>query len=210
LWCSFFIKKSNTMKKMLVLLSATILLGQPTHLAAQIIRSSVELKGPRAPAGSESKNGGKNESKNEKEAVLRHCCEKIVKAGQYIWFLRDRNGKMKFRVLGIYTHGATLFFLLRLNNRSSLDYDVDSIRFTVTRAGRAKSLSPGPGSLLPVYVYDSTVVVPGYRHATTIYVVPRFTLPPGRQLQIAVWERNGGRHLRVQTTNSVLERARLI
>jgi len=61
-----------------------------------------------------------------------------------------------------------------------------------------------------VYVYDSTVSVRGYRRATTIYALPRFTLLPGRQLQIIVGERNGGRRLQIQATNSVLERARRV
>jgi len=142
--------------------------------------------------------------------IYQNCCEKIMKTGPNLFFLGDHNGKMKFRLMGIYTHGATLFFLIRLNNRSALDYDVDSIRFCIAGAGRGTHGPPGPGSLLPVYIYDSTVMVPGYRRVTTIYALPKFTLPPGRQLQIIVRERNGGRHLRVSTTNSVLERARRV
>lgn len=197
------------MKQFLILLAGYLLLGQPTCLVAQNIRSSVELKTIRPPAGSELELSPLP-GDNEKEAVLRRCCEKIMKNGPRIFFLRDHNGKMRFRVSGIYAHGATLFFLLQLNNRSSLDYDVDSIRFFVTGAGRMKAPSSRVKVLQPVYVYDSTVTVPGYRRLTTIYAVPRFTLPPGRQLQIIVWEKNGGRQLRVQTTNFVLERARLI
>lgn len=155
--------------------------------------------------------------------IYQRCCEKIMKSGPCVFFLSDHNGKMRFRLMGIYTHDANLFFWLRLNNRSSLDYDVDSIRFSIAGTGRGGNGPPGflppgflppgflpLGFLYPVYVYDSAVTVRGYHRASTIYVLPRVTLPPGRPLQIIVRERYGGRTLQIQAANSVLERARRV
>jgi hypothetical protein len=167
------------MTKLIILLTGYLLFGQATYSVAQ------------------------------KDVQLQRCCEKIMRTGPCLLYPANHNGKIRFRLLGIYSHGPTLFFLLRLNNRSPLDYDIDSIRFYV--AGREGSLPVLPSkTLIPVYIYDSTVMVPGYRRATTIYALPRFTLPPGRRLQIIVREKNGGRHLRIQAGNSTLERARLI
>lgn len=157
------------MTKLVILLTGYLLFGQPTYSVAQ------------------------------KDVQLRRCCEKIMRTGPCLLLPANHNGKMRFRLLGIYSHGPTLFFLLRLNNRSPLDYDIDSIRFCIAGA-----------DLRPVYIYDSTVMVPGYRRATTIYAVPRFTLPAGHRLLIIIREKNGGRHLRIQAGNSTLERARLI
>jgi hypothetical protein len=143
-------------------------------------------------------------------ADLRRCCERIINDYQRVFFLRDRNGKMKLQIRGIYAHGAALFFLMRLNNRSPLDYDVDSIRFFIAASDKGKSPPQGAKMLTPVYVYDSTAAVPGHTWVTSIFVLPRFTLPPGRQLFIDVQEKNGGRHLQVQASNLSLMRARLI
>jgi hypothetical protein len=143
-------------------------------------------------------------------ADIKRCCERIIKDYQRVFFLQDRNGKMKLQIRGIYAHGAALFFLMRLNNRSPLDYDVDSIRFFIAASSKGKSPPRGTKMLAPVYVYDSTAAVPGYTRATSIFVLPRFTLPSGRQLFIDVQEKNGGRHLQVQASNLSLVRARLI
>jgi hypothetical protein len=167
------------MTKLIILLTGYLLFGQATYSVAQ------------------------------KDVQLRHCCEKIMKTGPCLLLPADHNGKMRFRLLGIYSHGPTLFFLLRLNNRSPLDYDIDSIRFCVVGRDGA-GLIPPLRALLPIYIYDSAATVPGYRRTTTIYAVPRFTLPPGRRLQIIVWEKGGGRHLHIQAGNGTLERARLI
>jgi hypothetical protein len=166
------------MTKLVILLTGYLLFGQPTYSVAQ------------------------------KDVQLQRCCEKIMRTGPCLLLPADHNGKMRFRLLGIYSHGPTLFFLLRLNNRSPLDYDIDSIRFCI--AGREDTQLPSQRALLPVYIYDSTVMVPGYRRATTIYAVPRFTLPAGRRLLIIIREKNGGRHLRIQAGNSTLERARRV
>jgi len=172
------------MTKLVILLTGYLLFGQPTYSVAQ------------------------------KDVQLQRCCEKIMRTGPCLLLPADHNGKMRFRLLGVYSHGPTLFFLLRLNNRSPLDYDIDSIRFCIVGAGMKEREGPAqlppPGALLPVYIYDSTVMVPGYRRATTIYALPRFTLPPGRRLQIIIREKNGGRHLHIQAGNSTLERARRV
>jgi Domain of unknown function (DUF4138) len=143
------------------------------------------------------------------QAAIKRCCEKIEKDVQRVYFLQDRNGKMKLQVKGVYAHGASIFFWLQLNNRSPLDYDVDSIRFQIIAAGKNKGQSAAR-ALQPVFVYDSTAMVPGHSRAVSIFVLPRFTLSVGQQLLINVQEKNGGRQLRVQATNWTLERARLI
>lgn len=214
------------MKNYLFLLAATALLGQIHRVTAQTTAASqgqvldhlfsTVIRSSAVNRPSDSKiNVGMNAGNNVKingmpisTTDLRRCCEKIDKDIQRVYFLKNRNGKMKLQVRGVYTHGAALFFWLQLNNRSPLDYDVDSIAFQITTAG-GKQVSPGPPkTLAPVYVFDSTATVPGHSRVTSIFVLPRFTLPAGRHLMIYVQEKNGGRPLQIRATNWVLERAR--
>ena len=134
--------------------------------------------------------------------------------------LTDRSGKMKLQLRGIYTQGSVLYFLFRMNNRSALDYDVEAIRFFISDpATRKNPLARSPlvrhGEIKPVYVFDSSSMVRnsmlrGYGQVTNVIVLPRFTLPYGKRLTIEMLEKNGGRHLQLQTTNSMLERARIL
>lgn len=174
------------------------------HLFSFYIRSSAE-KAPVVPAPTKTGREGL-----VGQTDLKRCCEKIAGDIQRIYFLKARNGRMKLQVKGIYAHGPALFFRLQLNNRSPLDYDVDSIRFLIAGKTRGKASPAAVRMLTPVYVYDSTATVPGHSRAISIFVLPRFTLPPGRQLLIHIQEKNGGRSLEVQTTNWTLERARSI
>ena len=160
--------------------------------------------------------------------LIRASCEKIMKEDMRLTSLIDmkidrvmhRSGKMKLQLRGIYTQGSALYFLLRMQNKSSLDYDVEAIHFFIADPSNRKTplvRNPSDQSpsdqykeLKPVYVYDSSSVVRGYGQAVNVVVLPRFTLPYGKRLVIEVVEKNGGRQLQLQTTNFMLERARIL
>jgi hypothetical protein len=141
---------------------------------------------------------------------LKSSCQKIVNDMQRIYYLNGRSGKMRLQVRGIYIRGTSLFFAIRLINRSSLDYDVDSIRFFIVENQKKRNPPLLFKELSPVYVYDSARLVKGFSRVTSVIVIPRLTLPRHRRLQIEVLERNGGRQLQIQTSNFTLENARLI
>jgi hypothetical protein len=146
----------------------------------------------------------------ERTILLRSSCERIIKEGSWISYGNDHSGKMKLQLRGIYTQGSALYFLLRLKNRSSLDYDIEAIRFYIAVPVGRKSPLVRARELSPIYLYDSSSVIRGYSHSSNVIVLPKFTLPAGRRLLIEVIEKNGGRHLRLLTGNFILERARIL
>lgn len=141
---------------------------------------------------------------------LKICCQKITHDIQRIYYLNDHNGKVRLVVRGIYTRGTSLFFSLKLINRSPLDYDVDSIRFFVARREKGLHALRRLKELSPVYVYDSLTSVEGYSRLGGVYVLPRMSLARHHRLQIEVLEKNGSRHLLVRASNFTLETAKVI
>lgn len=206
------------MTKHLFLLAAIALLGQVHRVSAQTPASSqgqsmdhlfsTVIRSSAVNPNTVTKPARMPTSSPMSFADMRRCCEKISGDIQRVYFLRNRSGRMKLQVRGVYTRGAALFFWLQLNNRSPLDYDVDSIAFQITGAGGRQVSPVTPRTLVPFYVFDSAATVPGRSRMTSIFVLPRFTLPAGRQLTIHVFEKNGGRHLQIVTGNYTLERAR--
>jgi hypothetical protein len=204
------------MKRLGAFLTGYILLTQLCPVAAQggvvhgpTIRSlfSTFLHSP-TPADSSYPASRKAREVNKDQ--LKSCCQKIVNDMQRIYYLNGRSGKMKLQVRGIYIRGNSQFFALRLSNRSSLDYEVDSIRFFIVENQKRRSPPLLLNELAPVYVYDSARLVKGFSRVTSVIVIPRLTLPRHRRLQIEVLEKNGGRQLQIQAGNFTLENARLI
>lgn len=203
------------MKSFFSFLTGCALLSQPNYASAQTGAAHGQAINQLFSAVARSSAGGGDTAVSAVKSAgvnkeLKACCEKVVNAAQRIWYLNDRSGKMKLQVRGIYTRKTTLFFVLRLNNRSPLDYDVDSIRFFIAQKEKWKRSAQRLTELSPVYVYDSAVQVKGYGRVTSVIVLPRFTLARKRRLLIEVLEKNGGRQLQVQASNFTLENARLI
>ncbi len=150
--------------------------------------------------------------------LLRTSCEKIMREDMRTMSLLDmnvdrvmhRSGKMRLQLRSIYTQGSALYFLLRMQNRSSLDYDVATIRFFIAEPANRKTPLVKYGELKPLYVYDSSSIVRGYGKAANVVVLPRFILPYGKKLVIEVLEKNSGRQLQLQVTNFMLEKARIL
>lgn len=204
------------MNNLLSILTGITLLSQVNHAIAQtgtsgqkgieqlfssVIRSSAVNEDPPAIT---------SPGEGSHQLLLKASCEKIMKGGLRVAWLNDRNGKVKFQLRGVYTQGPAFYFLIRMNNRSAIDYEVESIRFFITGTPDKNHVLIRYGELLPLFIYDSSTSVRGYSKVTNVLVLPRFTLPRGRKLMIEVQERNGGRLLQVQATNYLLERAHII
>ncbi len=192
------------MKLLSVLLTGYALFSQSGHATAQGVAAVARDQ----PAAGHEQLAPNREQVAANQTQLKACCQKIARDVQRIYYLNNRNGKVRLVVRGIYTRGKSLFFSLKLINRSPLDYDVDSIRFFV--AEKQKRALQRLNQLTPVYVYDSATLVKGYSRTMSVFVIPRMTLARHRRLQIEVLEKNGGRHLLVQASNFTLETAKLI
>jgi hypothetical protein len=196
------------MKLLLALLTGYALLSQPGHAIAQEPAAVAAQSG--VAAAQEGTTSMQRAAAAANQAQLKVCCQKIARDMQRVYYLNNRNGKMRLVVRGIYTRGKSLFFSLKLVNRSPLDYDVDSIRFFVAEKQKGVHPLKRLNELKPVYVFDSTTLVKGYGRATCVYVLQRLSLARHRRLQIEVLEKNGGRQLLVQAANFTLETAKLI
>ena len=124
------------MKLLFLLLTGYALFSQPGHAAAQ---AGVAVARDQPAAGNEPPATNRDQTAVN-QAQLKTCCQKIVRDVQRIYYLNNRNGKVRLVVRGMYTRGKSLFFSLKLINRSALDYDVDSIRFFV--AEKQKGVHP--------------------------------------------------------------------
>ena len=207
------------MKMLFAFLTGYALLSQPDCVAAQsaaVHRSAINDlfvtadPGPPLPDRVVAATDKGDKPGEFNKAVLKACCEKIMKDIQRVYFLTNRNGKMKLQVRGLYTRGPALFFALRLTNRSPLDYAVDSIGFFILQKGRHKQPPVRLKTLSPVYVYDSAARVKGFGRETSVMVLPRLKLARGQRLLIEISEKDGGRQLQVLASPFILENARLI
>jgi conjugative transposon TraN protein len=103
----------------------------------------------------------------------------------------------------------TLFFPLHVGNKSNVTYDVDFVKFYIQDKKVAKRTAEQAIEIAPIYVYNGSqkkIDVKG--KLEQVYVFKKFTIPDQKQLIIEVYEKGGGRNVKLSLSNSDLLKAR--
>ena len=111
---------------------------------------------------------------------------------------------------GLYIQGDLYYMVLSLENRSTVSYDLDGLRFFVREKKQAKRTAIQEIELSPVCLVGEKGTVMAQHAHTVIAVLSKFTLPEKKEFVLEVQEFGGGRHLRLRTGNRHLIKATLI
>ncbi|KAA9038691.1 conjugative transposon protein TraN [Ginsengibacter hankyongi] len=121
--------------------------------------------------------------------------------------IRYSKWDMLAKVIGIYIHENTIYFQLQLVNQSSIDYDIDLLRFYIRDKKKAKRAAMQENEIKPLYIAGNTKLVKANSTSTLVVALEKFTIPDAKFLSIEVMEKNGGRHLLLKIHNNKIIRA---
>ncbi|WP_315599236.1 conjugative transposon protein TraN [Porphyromonas endodontalis] len=102
---------------------------------------------------------------------------------------------MKFLLRGLYAHNGLLYFHTRIDNETNMPYSVDFISFKVVDKKVAKRTAIQEQVLQPLRAYHQVMYIKGNREERTIFALEQFSLSEDKQLEVTLYERNGGRTL---------------
>lgn len=120
---------------------------------------------------------------------------------------RGKDFRIKLAVSGIYAHDDMMFFKIHIRNKSNIKYDIQSFRFFVRDKKKLKRTSIQEIELTPLYIRNETSVVNGNSSCDIVYVLNKFTIPDAKTLDIELFEKNGGRNLKVRLDNHSIVKA---
>jgi conjugative transposon TraN protein len=115
---------------------------------------------------------------------------------------------IEYTLKGIYSHNNMLYFYTELKNSSNVPFNVDYISFKIVDKKVAKRTAIQEQSIVPLRAYNQLMVINGKKTERTVFAMPRFTLPEGKQLLIELNEKDGGRHQSFTLKNDDLIRAK--
>ena len=110
----------------------------------------------------------------------------------------------------VYIRNDLLYFRSHIRNRSSINYDIKSLKLFIRDKKRMKRTSSQELELVPVYVGNETANINAFASATMVYAVRKFTIPDGKTLHIKLFEENGGRSLSLRIKNRHILKAKLL
>ena len=102
---------------------------------------------------------------------------------------------MKFLLRGLYTHNGLLYFHTRMENETNMPYSVDFVTFKVVDKKMAKRTAIQELVLQPLRAYHQVMQVRGKGSEHSVFVLDQFSLLEDKQLEVTLYERNGGRTL---------------
>ena len=109
---------------------------------------------------------------------------------------------------GVYVHGDLFYLHVSMRNRSKVAFDIDYIRFKICDRKTARRTAVQETFVNPVRVFDEIMRVDAEAMLRNVFVFRKFTIPDDKVLVMEVYERNGGRHQRLEIENSRLVGAR--
>jgi len=124
----------------------------------------------------------------------------------------DQHNKyqMNLSLQEIFIHGNTLYYRIQIRNKSSISYDIKSLKLLIRDRKKVKRTSSQEMEIDPLFIGNESDRVQAYASMTMIYAVKKFTIPDGKTLFINLFEENGGRHLTLKVDNKDILKAKML
>ena len=102
---------------------------------------------------------------------------------------------MKFLLRGLYAHNGLLYFHTRIDNMTNMPYSVDFITFKVVDKKVAKRTAIQERVQQPLRAYHQVNYIKGKHTESSVFALEQFSLSEDKQLEVTLYEHNGGRTL---------------
>ena len=147
-------------------------------------------------------------------AFIQHRSSQLTHASKLGSRLKvDRAEGSKLTLNDIWIEGDIIYYRFTLANSSTISYDLDFWRFFVVDAKAPKRTAIQERDVEILHVQSTSAVedrVEALASATYVVALKKFTIPDRKRLVLELFERNGGRHHRVELKNRHIVSARCV
>jgi hypothetical protein len=153
---------------------------------ARIGTEKRDLPGP-------AKEVGQKTNKFDRDTHYRNFCSYLLGKKEQIGRLRKRNQGILLSIENIVFNQNELYFVIQIENQSSLDYDVNFLNLSVSTRKKGKKKSTQTLTKEPLFAYKAPVKIKEGHTAKMVYVFPKFSLSNDRQVLLELNEGKGER-----------------
>lgn len=146
-----------------------------------------------------------SEENDEKEIEAYSNLVAIEK--EKIYGIKDKKYGMRFQLDGLYIRENVMYYRIKMENQSNINYDIDQLRFFIRDRKKAKRTATQEIEIKALYVENNTTTVRGQSEHIFVFALPKFTIPDQKFLAVQLMEKNGGRHLELNVRNKALVRS---
>ncbi|WP_166961944.1 DUF4138 domain-containing protein [Yeosuana marina] len=131
-------------------------------------------------------------------------CSYLVKRRQLIGKLKKRHDGVILKIENIVFDKDELYFVMTIENKSTLDYDVNFLNLNIQTRQKGKKKSLQSLYLKPVFEYNVPLKIKENQTAKLVYVVPKFSISDERKVILELNEKNGERNIKLIILDKII------
>lgn len=130
-----------------------------------------------------------------------HFCFNLINRKQGIKKLKKQDHGVTLSIENIVFDNEELYFVIQIENNSSLDYDLNFLNLSVQTRKKRKKKSMQNLYKEPVFKYDIPLKIQKKQTKKLVYVLPKFSINNQRLVTLALNEKNGERDLELKVSS---------
>lgn len=151
------------------------------------------------------------ESKNDEKVLdsfkteyYHDFCDYLLKQDQKLGFISKKEHRIVLSMENLVFNREEMYFVIKIDNRSTLDYDVNYLNFYINtrKKGKKKSLQ----SLIkePLYVHNLPERLAEKGTSRIVVVLPKFSISDERVVVVELDEKNGERNIELRIPHKTI------
>lgn len=140
----------------------------------------------------------------ERNNYYNRFCAFLLASKQRIGRIKNHNQGMVLSIENIVFNNAELYFVIRIENHSSLDYDVNFLNLSVHTRQKGKRKSAQSLLQKPVFKYQLPATIKEGQTARLVYVFPKFSISKDRRVILELNEENGERNIALKISHRLI------
>ncbi len=149
-------------------------------------------------------------AESEDEAELQSYSKLAFYEKKKLHGVKDEKYDIKLQLNGLSIHEQVMYYRIKVENNSNVNYDISQLRFFIRDQRKAKRTASQEIEIYPLYIYNNAGVVQAESEISFVFALPKFTIPDKKYLAIQLMEDKGGRHLELRMKNKKLMQIRVL
>ncbi|MFB9058072.1 DUF4138 domain-containing protein [Mariniflexile ostreae] len=131
-------------------------------------------------------------------------CSYLLNRNQRIGRIKKRNDGIILSIENIVFDKEELYFVIQIENKSTLDYDLNFLNLSIETRQKGKRKSLQKLIQEPVYKYNLLSRIAEGKVVRLVYIVPKFSISNDRRLVVELNEKNGERELKLKVSHKYI------
>lgn len=148
--------------------------------------------------------------KSDNEAKVYDLNQQISSKKPILKNINDSRYDVAMSLLGTYIKDDKLYFQFALDNSSTVDYNIEALRFFIVDKKKSKRTALQEVELIPVERIGNSEIIRGNSKQNIVVTLSKFTIPDKKVLSIRLMELSGGRHLKLDIPNKVILHSKVL